>query len=400
MLGILRLIPLMLVGVVEAGGFDNTGRPFGIIFDGENRQREVRWAMAHIAPDLSMQLRQSSATSGNEIALSGIVPQYENREWALRWNTSESTRCALRAEQPFRADVYYPDDALSYRTTGGQTAVAPVASRYNSESLSIACRLDISMNEWKWSIFAGPKHQKVSGYFSTDLSENEAGDADNLEVWLNGGSEWGALAGFALERPDIAFRWHIIYHNEIDYTLTGRSLTPTGIPNTPRIAASANSATRTPQSVHLGLQSGIAADWLAYAEFKWSEWSRVDEILVSDGVANPRLALYANDTLDVDIGLIHRLNADWRVGLSYATGLKLGSESLPQGADSKNLRDPQGKRHALSVGAKYWSHETLAIDLLLTGVYLESKRIIEDHFDARIESTVLPAFKLGISWHP
>ncbi len=382
-----------------AGGFDNTGRPFGIIFDGENQPRELRWAFTSVAPDIRLDITATQSADPNTATrLDDLVPDYHHTEWSLRWNLSDSVSCALRAEQPFRALVRYPDDALTYRTTSGQTAVAPIESRYDSESLTIACRRDVHWADYRVRLFGGPKHQQVGGYFSADLSEQPAGRSDDLEVRLNGGSEWGFIAGLAFEIPAIALRASVIYHSAIDYSLRGRSLTPVmGAPA--RVVADAQATTRSPEAWHLGLQSGVAANWLVYAEMKWSAWSTVDEIQVQDGVANPRLSLYQNDTLDFELGLIHRASARLRWGLSYGSGIKLGTQDLPPGVDSANLRDPQGKRHALTLGSKYWLRENLATDLLIVANYLESKVIEETNFSARVKAAFVPAIKWGVSWH-
>lgn len=390
----------LAVSPVAAGGFDNTGRPFGIIFDGEGKAHELRWAFTRVLPDIRLSLRATQGTNpNNETRLDSLVPHYHHREWGLRWRLSEEVSCALRVEQPFRALVRYPDDRLTYRTVAGQTAVAPVESRYDSESITTACRRDFNGESHRLVVFAGPKHQQVAGFFSADLSDQPLGQTDNLSVNLNGGSEWGYIAGAAFELPDIAFRASLIYHNEIAYRLQGRSVTPVaGLPA--RVEAKAMSRTHSPQAWHLGLQSGIAQNLLLYLEAKWSEWSKVDEILVQDGVANPRLSLYQNDTLDVELGIVHRASERLRWGASYSSGIKLGGQNLPPGVDSENLRDPQGQRHTFTLGAKYWLGERLATDITVAANYLESKVIREQNFSARVDSAMVPAIKWGISWHP
>ncbi len=395
----LALFTLALSGLAEAGGFDNSGRPFGIIFDGEGKARELRWALSVVHPQIDISLSRTQSSTAADLEINNVVPHYSNREWGLRWDLSEQVSCALRAETPFRAFISYPDDRLSYRRDSGSSAAAPIDSRYDSESLSFACRRNFSFGKHHWMVFAGPKHQKVGGYFSSDLTENNVGTRDDLQVWLNGGSEWGYLAGMAYELPEIALRISLIYHNEIDYQLRGRSLTPVaGLSQ--RVEADAQANTLTPQSWQLALQSGVAEDWLAYSEFKWNEWSRVDQIRVHDGVANPLLSLYSNDTLDLEIGVIHRIDEHWRAGVSYSSSMKLGGSDLPPGVDSANLRDPQGKRHAITLGSKYWWHKHLATDVLLSANYLEAKTIREHSFEARIDPTWVPALKVGISWHP
>ncbi len=392
------LVFLTCLGLVPhslAGGFDNSGRPFGIIYDSQGQPNEARVTYAVIRPKISADIEQSQASAPSQISTNdSLVPAYSNREWALRVRIDDDISCALRHEAPFRALIQYADDTLSYETTSGADAAAPIDSKYQSESLSMACRYLWQRSEWRYLVFGGPVHQRLRGAFSSDLSDEARGADDNLEVELNGGSEWGYLAGVAVEIPEIAFRAYLHYHSEIDYRMRGYSLTPFG---TSRIKSDAQAETRTPQSVLLGLQSGIADTWLAYGEFRWSEWSRVSEIVVQDSVGNPSLSLYRDDTLDLDVGLIHAWNDRLALGVSYQSSIKLGAD-LPNGIDATSLRDPQGKRQSFLLGSSYKLTPQLSADFVLAYTRLDEKRLLENNFSARVHATDLFTTKLGISW--
>lgn len=81
----------------------------------------------------------------------------------------------------------------------------------------------------------------------------------------------GYTVGMAYEIPDIALRAVLSYHSEIDH----------GSSTSERIFGSTfNSSTayKSPQSVNLDFQTGIAKDTLLTASFRWAEWSAVDLI--------------------------------------------------------------------------------------------------------------------------
>ncbi len=388
---------LCCVSPVQAGGFDNSGLPFGIIFDSRQQANELRVTSARVMPNIQGNILGTQQSAAESDSIQGLVPDYSDHEWALRVRFSDRITCAMRYETPYRAEVIYPDDALSYRNDDGAEVVAPLESHYNSKSLTSACRLGWQTSTGLWFVIAGVKHQHIEGAFSSDLTSAASGSGDNLEVKLTGGSEFGSIWGLAYEKPEIGARIALFFHSEIDYELSGKSYTPTGI-NTPRLVSEARSKTRTPKSIAMTWQTGITENWLVFGSFRWSEWRRVDRIEVQDQVGNPELGLYSNNTLDYDVGVVHKVSDSWAAGLSYASGKKLGGSSLPAGVDSDNLRDPQGRRHTLTLGSQYLLAEDLAVDANLSYAMLEEKRIVSSGFDATIKSSDAISLKLGFSW--
>lgn len=383
-----------------AGGFDNTGRPFGIIFDGEGQPNEFRLTYSHISPDVHGDVVRSQSIAGEPPQIAEeLVSEYDNLMLGFRYQLNDQVSCAGRYEEPFRAQVHYQDDSLSYVPDSSAPAVqrsAPIDSVYQSRSWSFACRYGWQTEHQRFYLFGGPKLQKIKGFFSTDLSALDVGSTDNLDVALNGGREIGYLAGLAWELPAIAASVSLIYHSEISYQLKGLSKTP--IPNqAERAVRKARASTDTPQSYHLNLQTGVAPDWLVFGELKWSEWSKVNRIAVTDGLGNPSLGLFKNDTLDFSLGVIHATSERLRLGASYSSSKKLGSSDYPPGADSDNLRDPQGKRHTFLIGGKYWCDEHFALDAKLAYTKLEDKRIDDGAYILEINDANALTVEVGVS---
>jgi len=391
------LILLCCSVVSRGGGFDNSGLPFDIIFDSQQKVNEWRLSFARVRPSIDGSIQPTRQSGSSAIAVRQLVPDYSDRHWALRYRLTDYLTCALRYEEPYRADVQYADDSLSYLDDASRPAAAPVSSVYQSELLTTACRVFWRRGNHVWSLISGIRHQKVRGAFSSDLGPGNQGASDNLDVRLNGGSEVGQLWGVSWAYPSVAARVTVFYRDAIHYSLTGETLTPVSM-GSPRMRAPANAETLTPQTVVLSWQTGIAENWLLFGSFRWSEWRKVDAINVSDGVGNPSLSLYRNNTLDYNLGMIHQFSQRWKAGFSYASGKKLGGTSGVPGYDSENLRDPQGRRHIVATGLQHSPRSDLAVDLLMRYAYLEEKRVLTNSFEARFPSNQAFSLELGFSW--
>jgi len=400
---LLLVLILLSVGDVLAGGFDNTGRPFGIIFGADDRPNELRLSYTHISPEVDGNARPTrNSASISNVESNELIANFENIEWAIRYRVNDKVSCAVRFEEPFRAEVRYRDDSLSYTHIPDSAepevhTVAPIASVYESDSLSVACRYGWLNDFQRFYVFGGPKYQKVKGSFSSDLSALSLGSADNLSVNLGSGREFGYLAGIGYEIPSLAVRVSLIYHSEIEYTLKGESYTP--VPDfTERIKSMARAKMLTPQSVHLNLQTGVAEGWLVFGEFKWSEWRKVDQIEVVDGILNPSLGLFKNNTVDVNLGVINVLSERLQVGVSYNTGFKLGGKSYPAGVDGTNLRSPAGDRQRLGLGVSFLFTEHLSFDSSISYTQIEDTKTVTDNYIFDLENAYALSIGVGMSW--
>lgn len=276
-----------------AGGFDNSSRAFNIIY-GDNNVIDLSYGQTSVPMKARIDRLQRAQTSGaaptqDKISGSGeIIDDFSRPQVGIRYNIMENVTCAAQVEQPFAAQVDYADDSLAYVVTndsgvpldsaGNPTGdpasmafrTAPISTKYESESFTVACGYDFALGTGNLKVFAGPKIQSVNGFFSEDLSPQDVGNNDNLNVTLDGGTEVGYIAGVAYEIPEYALRASILYHNQIDYSATGQNKTflplsaVTGNAADDRIYTfDAATKTFTPQTIELAFQSGIAENTLA-----------------------------------------------------------------------------------------------------------------------------------------
>jgi len=375
-----------------AGGFDNSGLPFGIIFDTAGKPNELWVSYSRVSPKISGTVYQTRIQSNPTLQTENVVKSYGDFEIGVRLKITDRVSCALRTENPYFASVGYQDDTLSYVSDSSSNA-APVTSQYRSKLLTVGCRYRWVVDDQFVYVYGGPKYQKVSGFFSSDLSPESAGRRDNLEVSLDGGSEYGYFLGLAYEVPSIAARVELVYHNEINYSLRGHSLTPISLDGD-RLWSEASSRTATPKSVQLKLRSGVSENVLIFANFRWGDWSSVSGIKVQDGVGNPSISLYDHDTVNLNTGVMLAINDKWNMGGSYSTVFSLSGGSRI----GASLRNPQGTRHTIFFGVQYWPKQDIALDTGASFTEMENKKIDENAFVGEFEDMSAISVSAGVSW--
>lgn len=400
------LIFCSLSSVVIAGGFDNSGRPFSIIFaDASMLQINVNAIQPRI--DLHVSRSMGQGPSQPELTVDSIVSDYIDAMFGLHWHINDNLNCAAQWEQPFRFQTSYPDDQLSYQYDSGnvQSQVpAPIDSEYNSQSVTLACRIGIhfkhsagAFSSSKLSLIAGPKYQTIKGRFSSDLSRFDQGEFDNYRAQLQGSDEWAYLIGLAYEIPELAFRVSVFFHNEIEHELTGQVDAP--LPDlSGTLSHSLSGRTLTPKAVNFSLQSGIAEDWLAFLVLRWGDWSSVDEILVQAGPLSQQLDLFSNDTLNYEVGLGVKINDRLNLGGKFSSLIELNAPELPDGLDGVNLRNPQGDRYSLAFGGNYAFTSKLSLGLSASYYYLQNGRFSDSAYTVDLEASHAFVFSASLKY--
>lgn len=395
MLRLLLLTFCFSGALAYAGGFDNSGRPFDIIF-GDDSAWLLNVKYIHPLIDLSVRRELGQGPSMPKVEIDEIVSDYEDVLIGLRWHASDRVNCAMQWEQPFRFHTSYPDDSLSYQSDSGDAASqvpAPIDSEYSSQSITIGCRIGVhftheadSFSFSRLSLIAGPKYQVIDGRFSSDLTSYDLGDQDNYRAQLNGSNEWAYLLGLAYEIPELAFRLSIFFHNQVEHRLTGEVYAPAPDLSS-LLSASLRAKTVTPKALNVGLQSGIADNWLAFVNLRWGDWSSVDEIEVQAGNLSQQLSLFANDTLNYEIGLAVRMNDRLNLGGQFASLIELNEPNLPNKLSGTNLRNPQADRYSLSFGGNYLVSEKIKVGLSASYYYLQHGRFSDNAYTVKLETS-------------
>ncbi|MEO0328881.1 MAG: transporter [Pseudomonadota bacterium] len=185
------------------------------------------------------------------------------------------------------------------------------------------------------------------------------------------GDAVGWRAGLAYEIPAIALRAAIIYHSSYDYDLTGvQNNTGFGVAaNNPNALVPISATTEIPQALEIKLQSGISEGTLAFANFKWQDWSKIQSVPIVGGVTATAVgltpagaaalpttlafdALYSDGyTVNVGVGQVLTENVSgfaavtWDRGTSTTIGSQTDTWTLSGG-----FRYKEGENFELNLG--------------------------------------------------
>lgn len=423
-----------------AGGFDNSSRSFDIIYGDNN---VITTSYGQTSAPMKAKIQQEAGSSS--VVNSGeIVDDFKRPQLGVRYHLAENITCATQYEIPFKAGVAYNDDSLAYVDSQNSAKSAPISTSYDSKSLTVACGYDLALSKGSMKFFGGPKIQEINGSFDEDITPFNSAANDNLIVELDGGTEVGYILGLAYEIPEIALRASILYHSQIDYTGTGTNKTFLPLSQLSALGANlpdqivttdARTKTFTPQTVELGLQSGIAENTLAFLKLRWSEYSKLtslnikgdESVQVLDGSGNPNATLgqlnqvakangitsldelinpevdmFSNDTLDYSFGLGHRLSDKLTLGTSFSGSVKMGGKSsdTPVGADSTSLRLPGDTSHTISIGGEYAVIPKLKVSGGLGYTFVDEYRVetVSGSYRAEFSKTEATSFQLGLTY--
>lgn len=186
----------------------------------------------------------------------------------------------------------------------------------HTETLSLVLGYQPTKN---WNFYAGPVYQNVEADVNLRGTAYSVYNGYDLNVAKDGALGW--LAGVAYSKPEIALRAAITYRSGIEHKFHANE-------NFANIATTAESTIETPQSVNLDLQSGIAANTLAFANVRWVDWDNFKfqpnqfgqlSRLVGAQVGKPdgfNLVEYAKDQISATVGVGRKFNDKWTGSLA------------------------------------------------------------------------------------
>ncbi|MCV6584282.1 MAG: outer membrane protein transport protein [Marinibacterium sp.] len=278
-----------------AGGIERTVQSVAVIFE---KGRYLELGLTFASPDVSGVGSDLTATPG--VGSGNILESYQNYSFAFKDDINEKLSYALIFDQPFGADVAYPDTNYFGANT---------TAELNTNALTGVLQYNINGNA---SVFAGARVQSLSANANVPFLGNYKIDADR-DVSV------GYLVGAAYEVPEIAARVSLTYNSGIDHDFdTDESFGPLGMQTQTEID--------TPQSVNLEFQSGINPKTLLFGSIRWVEWSAF-EIAPPAFVAatGSPLAGYADDRITYNLGVGRALNENWSLLASLGYERQTGS---------------------------------------------------------------------------
>lgn len=261
------------------------------------------------------------------------------------------------------------DPAVKAQIAAGAAALTPDAAgshntnvTVNTQSFSLLAAYQPTDN---WTVYGGPVYQTLKG--DVHLRGNAYSIFNGYDANFSTSGGWGVVAGAAYQIPDIAFRAALTYRSEISHDVD----TKENFTRFPGAPVDGTTKIKTPQSVNLDVQSGIAPNTLAFANLRWVDWSsfaiRPGQFgaiskTVGPNVGKPNgfdLVSYDKDQYSANVGVGRKFNDKWAGNVSLGWDSGTGEYATTLGPVDGNWNIGAGVQYSptknfyVSAGAKY-----------------------------------------------
>lgn len=312
----------LVSGSAMASGLDRTGQPIGLIFE-EGTYAEFSFATTSV--DLSGNDRTTLNPLGS--ATGDVGERFNMFGAGYKRDLSDQLSFAVIFDQPWGVDVNYP--------VGGSVLLGGTTAQADSNAITALLRY--KFNE-RFSVHGGLRYQEIDGQINLAGAAYGAIPGGTYNVRVNKDGAFGWVAGVAYEIPEIALRASLTYSSEIEHDFDVDE-TFAGFP---AANASTSTTTKTPQSVNLDFQTGVAKDTLLFGGIRWAEHSVTDLAPTTLG----RDLIDLDDSFTYTLGVGRRFNEQWSgsLALIYAD------------VDGDDLVSPLAPTHgyeAIRLGVQY-----------------------------------------------
>lgn len=199
---------------------------------------------------------------------------------AFKADVNDRLSYAFIIDQPWGVDTTYPTSPGVYSN---------VRARLNATQLTGILAYDATPNV---KVYGGLRAERINAEASLPFVGGYTIETDTQ-------TNLGYLVGAAYQIPDIAFRVALTYYSSIEHTM---NTTEFGVFQT-------QTDIKTPQSVNLEFQSGIAQDTLIFGSIRWVDWSEF--VIRPPNYPLGTLVDYQEDWITYTLGVGRRFNENW-----------------------------------------------------------------------------------------
>ncbi len=313
---------VLSTGSAFAGGLDRSYTPVDLLFQ-EGNYAEFR--LGYVDPSLD----------GKDIAgfkTGNVAKTYTNLGAGVKLDVNDAMSVALIFDQPYGVDVKYKDRSPVLGNT---------RAKAKTNALTFLMRYKFNDN---FSVYGGPRVVRADGRIK--LSGLAYGPVSNYDVDFGKDTGVGVVAGAAYERPDIALRVALTYHSRTKLSMETTETFPVGFPN-PLVPGgvplpTGNTTVKTPQSVKLEFQTGVAKDTLVFGSARWSEWSEFELVPQLLGANLAQL----DDRWNFELGAGHKFTDRFAASMSFNFEPKKGDDLV-------SPLSPTNGSFGVTIGGRY-----------------------------------------------
>ncbi|SMY07358.1 OmpP1/FadL family transporter [Flavimaricola marinus] len=243
---------LLTTTTAGAVGLDRSNQDVSAIFEDGNY---AELSFGYVMPTAT------GTDLGSGFDYDNVAEEFFQFGASLKMDYGPNTSFALIVDQPFGADILYPDNPATPLLEG-------TAAQLNSVAFTAVGRYKFNDN---FSVHGGVRAETLDAEIS--LGGLAYGGLDGYNVELESSTAFGYLAGVAYERPDIALRLAVTYNSAITHEFNSIESVNGVIVNPGSITE-----VQTPEAVNIDFQTGIMADTLLFGQVRYAMYS---ETLVS-----------------------------------------------------------------------------------------------------------------------
>lgn len=311
---------LMLTAApVLAGGIERAPQSLNILFEPGNY---VEFSAGRVSPDVRG--KDLALSSGGVVVYPGgrntgdVAKGYNFVGLGLKYQINDQLSTALIVEQPFGADVLYPN-VNPTSLTQGSVNLGGTYAKVDSTTYTALLRYKM---DGGFGVHGGLRGSYASG--EVGLRGAAYGPVNGYQVNLDGSWGVGYVLGASWEKPEIAARVSLTYNSSIEHEFDtnerGPNLDPDGpgpYPELPLLNGSSKTKVKTPQSLTLEGQTGVAADTMVFGSIRWVKWSefKVDPKNFTNVTKGGLVDLEDSTTYVIGVG--RKFNENWSGALSF-----------------------------------------------------------------------------------
>ncbi|MFX0543252.1 OmpP1/FadL family transporter [Roseovarius sp. S4756] len=355
----------LIATAVTAGNLDRTRTPIDIIFEEGNY---VELSFGYLEPSVTGRDAAGNATGGvsNDFQVTSVSGKLQF--------TNDISVSAIY-DQPYGTDNVYGGDPVT-TLLGGTIAQA------ETEALTLLLAYDATDSI---TVFGGPRIAGAQGRIA--LSGLAYGPLNGYSVRFANDQGTGYVIGAAYQIPEIAFRTAVTYHSGIDVDMRATETFPGGVP-----VVTGSTRTTLPQSLKLQIQSGIAANTIAFGSIRWSDWSVFS---LEPPSPAPELA-DIDDAWTYELGVGYRFTDKFSASVTYVYEQEEGDNLVTPLAPTRGYQ-------SVSLGGKYQLSDAVSFSSGIQYIWIDNAlletfppNVVRGNF--RDNDAVAIGFKLGVSF--
>ncbi|RVT84213.1 hypothetical protein DXV76_11020 [Rhodobacteraceae bacterium CCMM004] len=327
---------LATTSMAAALGLDRSAQDIGLLFE-DGGIAEL--SFGHVMPSVD----------GNDVAVFGGQPSGNVAQdytiWGLgvKADLTPDLSFAVIVDEPYGTDISYP--------VPGSVALGGTRAIVDSHAITALARYKFTDN---FSVHGGLRYQQISANVSLGgLAYGPAAlpTLNGYNASFDGDDAWGYVIGGAYERPDIALRVALTYNSAITHELptveTVQGI-PVSILSGGALPATSTTTVRSPESLNLDFQTGIAPDTLLFGSIRYA---RYEQTIVSPQFFDSAVGGPNSSLTDIESGFGYSLGLGRRFNDKLSGSITVGYEEESDPLVSP--LSPTNGRYSLALGMAY-----------------------------------------------